>query len=229
MIEFKDCIYLANTLYGIEDNPVDLEEIGLIAWGKINSKILKIYKYSTNIDCSTMTVELPCNFEKLISVTASYEDWQYTTNHTDYGNLSSTINEAYVERLKSDRDILYNSGKFVKFERLGDTLYFEENYGKLYICYYGSWLDDEGLPYITEKQSLAIACYIAFTKMYKEGIMTRNGNTINIANALRADWNKLCAAARVSDHISQNEMNEILDVRTSWNRKLFGKSLKPIR
>ena len=94
MIEFNDYIFLAKELYGIEDDPNNLEEIALIAWGKINAKILKMYKYCAKIDCSTMTIELPCNFEQLISVTTTYEDWQYTTNYSDYGNIPSTINEA---------------------------------------------------------------------------------------------------------------------------------------
>lgn len=46
---------------------------------------------------------------------------------------------------------------------------------------------------------------------------------------LESRWYKLCDAARVPEHISQNEMNKILDAKTSWNRKIFNKSYKPVR
>jgi hypothetical protein len=43
-----------------------------------------------------------------------------------------------------------------------------------------------------------------------------------------ARWKKLCDAARVSESISQNDMNEILSVMTSFNRSGYGRSYKPI-
>ena len=35
--------------------------------------------------------------------------------------------------------------------------------------------------------------------------------------------------ARIPESISQNEMNEVLDAKTSWDRKVYGKSYKPIK
>lgn len=39
---------------------------------------------------------------------------------------------------------------------------------------------------------------------------------------------RACSDARVPEHISQNEMNEILDARTRWDRKQYKKSFKPV-
>ncbi len=51
-----------------------------------------------------------------------------------------------------------------------------------------------------------------------------------MAGVLKADWEKKCDAARVKGEIwSQNEMDTILDAKTNWNRKQFGKSYKPFR
>jgi hypothetical protein len=33
----------------------------------------------------------------------------------------------------------------------------------------------------------------------------------------------------VPSYINQNEMDEILNVATSWDRKRFGRSFKPVR
>jgi hypothetical protein len=37
---------------------------------------------------------------------------------------------------------------------------------------------------ITDKEALAIATYIAYIKKYKEGLITNNGNIINLAQSL---------------------------------------------
>ena len=57
---------------------------------------------------------------------------------------------------------------------------------------------------------------------------THNPNIIQESQLLNQRWLQLCDAARVSEYITQNEMNEILDVKTSFNRKIYNKSYKPI-
>jgi hypothetical protein len=49
-----------------------------------------------------------------------------------------------------------------------------------------------------------------------------------MAQLLKQEWLQKCDAARVPSSISMNEMNEILDAKTSWNRKIYNKSYKPI-
>jgi hypothetical protein len=39
----------------------------------------------------------------------------------------------------------------------------------------------------------------------------------------------MCDAARVAPSMSQNDFNRILDAKSSWNRKIFNKSYKPIK
>ena len=39
---------------------------------------------------------------------------------------------------------------------------------------------------------------------------------------------KACTAARIPDMFTQNDMDAILDVKTRWDRKQYGKSFKPI-
>lgn len=52
---------------------------------------------------------------------------------------------------------------------------------------------------------------------------------MQLAQMLEQKWKLLCTQARVPDYINQNEMDEILNVMTSWDRKRFGRSFKPIR
>ena len=65
--------------------------------------------------------------------------------------------------------------------------------------------------------------------MFKKALLTRDGASMQLAQILEQKWLKLCTQARVPDYINQNEMDEILNVATSWDRKRFGKSFKPIK
>ena len=49
------------------------------------------------------------------------------------------------------------------------------------------------------------------------------------AQLLEQRWYRLCDAARVPIYIDQNDMNEILDAKTSWNRKIFNKTWKFVK
>ena len=116
-----------------------------------------------------------------------------------------------------------------KYERVNDTLYFDKDYGSVNILYKGILLDDDGLPYLNEKEKDAIACYCAYTKRFKEGWITHSQNMLQEAQLLEQRWYKLCDAARVPMYINQNDMNEILDAKTSWNRKIFNKTWKFVK
>lgn len=59
--------------------------------------------------------------------------------------------------------------------------------------------------------------------------MTNNGNIIQLANTLKQQWNVQCDQARVADYINQNDMDQILEAKSNWNRKLHNKSYKPVR
>jgi hypothetical protein len=65
--------------------------------------------------------------------------------------------------------------------------------------------------------------------MFKQAIMTRDQGTLQLSQLMEQKWKSFCTQARVAEYINQNEMDEILNVQTSWDRKRFGKSFKPIR
>lgn len=219
---------LLDQLYGLEMEDEDLEELGLIAWEQIGNKTTRLYRYTATPDCNNV-ITLPCNFVDLEAITASFEDWEYVTNKHDLGNWDSAFVENVIEAEKINKNPYYISGKYIKnYQLIGDKIYLNEPYGKVNILYKGLDVDDEGLPEITNKEALAIATYLAYVTQYKEGLKTNNPNIIKIAETLLTTWNKQCDQARVSK-LSQNDMNNILDVKSSWGRHSFNKSHKPLR
>lgn len=228
--DFHYGMSLCQTLYGIDLKEEDYEEIALVAWGLIGNKRTRAYRYKICMnDCSDNTIELPCNADILEAVTTGWEDWGNVTNTTSNGDFYSGATEQYIEHRKSFHDPLYQSGKFIKYERVGDTLYLDRNYGQVNILYRGIVLDDNGLPELTDKEALAIATYCAYITKYKEALMTNNTNIMQMANTLKQQWNVQCDHARTPEYINQNEMDQILDAKTNWNRKVHSKSWKPYR
>ena len=59
--------------------------------------------------------------------------------------------------------------------------------------------------------------------------MTNNINFINLAASLRQQWLLQCDQARTPEYLNQNEMDQILDAKSNWNRKIFNKSYKTFR
>lgn len=227
--DFHYAMFMANSLYNLNILPDNFEEIALVAFNMIGNKRQRIYKTCLTVQCPTNTVQLPCNCDDILAVTYGFEDWNHVSNLYPEGDFFSQFVESYIEGRKAFKSPYYIPGRFVKYERVGDTLYLDQEYGgKIYILYKGDILDNEGLPQITDDEAIAIATYCAYVTKFKEGLMTNNPNIIQMAQLLKQEWLQKCDAARVPSSISMNEMNEILDAKTSWNRKIYNKSYKPI-
>lgn len=220
---------LLDLLYSIEMEDEDLEELGLIAWNLIGNKETRMYRYSAYMDCDN-SITLPCNIleGQIEAVTTSYEDWERFTNYTDVGDNLTSFIENNIEIEKAYQSPFYISGKLVKYEQVGDKLYFAHNYGRINILYRGILMDEDGLPQLTDKEATAIATYIAYVLKFKEGLVTNNNAIIQQANLLQAKWAQQCEQARVT-YLNQNDMNNIIEIRNSFDRARYGKSFKPIR
>ena len=222
----------ARELYGLELNPDEFESIGLTAWGKIGNKKYRLYKYQvvpTKSELNEYYVDLPCNVDCIEAVTTNYEDYQKTTPTTLAGNNQNGWIEGYVETRKYNTGKLYVSGKFIKYREENNKIILSDRFQVVNILYKGYVVDDDGLPYLNEKEVDAIAVFCTYTDMFKKALLTRDGASMQLAQILEQKWLKLCTQARVPDYINQNEMDEILNVATSWDRKRFGKSFKPIK
>lgn len=227
MNNFHYAISLAQMLYDIEGNLEDLEEIGLVAYNFIGNKQTRLYR--TQLDCVNGVVQLPCNVDYIEAVTfVGPEDGNDYSNIHRRNNYELQYAEDYIESQKTNTNPLYISGEFVNYKQSGDKLYINKQFCRVNLLYHGILLDEDGLPCLSDKEAVAIADYIAYTQKYKEAIKTNNQNLMAIAKDIKKSWLIHCDAARVPEHISQNEFDQILDVNTSWGRKVFNRSFKPL-
>lgn len=220
------------TFYGITLPPDDFETMGLSAWDKVGNKRTRWYKYTAVPEKDSLGqwyIDLPCNCDIIEAVTAGYEDYQKTSSTHMPGELQNGWGEDYIEGRKFHSGFGYIPGKYIKYSRENNRLLLADEFQKVNVLYKGVLTDEEGLPSLNEKEIEAIASYCAFVDTRKKALVTRDGGLMQLAGVLELEWKKLCTQARIPDRFSQNEMDEILNVSTSWDRKRFGKSFKPIR
>lgn len=222
---FKAVYSLANTLYGTTLNPNNFEDIILNGWEMIGNKHTRLYRYTA--DTEDAKIELPCNIDIIESVHIPWEDAQTTSDITIFPIVQNEYYEQYAEAWKWDNSPLYHRGKLLNYRLEDNILHFDRNYNNVTIIYHGIIVDDEGLPLLTDKEIRALAAYAAYVDLYKQSLVRRDGNLVQLANVIKMDWLRYCSAARIPEKLSQNDINSILDVKTRWDRKAYNKSFKP--
>lgn len=226
LLNIKSAYSLLSTLYDVNIQEHDFEEIALNAWDLIGTKHTRLYKLIT--DTNQKEIHLPCNCSVIESVTIPIVDAQISSPSDDF-IAENVFAEVWIDKSRTLDDPYYQRGKFVKYKQLGNTLFFNKDFNNVCIVYHGVECDDDGLPLINDKEMRAIAAYVAYASIYKEGLKKRDGNILQLAQTVYQDWLKLCNAARIPSHFSQNDMDSMLDAKVSWNRKSYNNSLKPLR
>lgn len=230
LFDFHYAQVLANQYYNVDMEPEDFEELGLIAFERIGNKRTKLHRSCLTVSKDN-TAELPENCDNIKAITYNFEDARFVSPIYDYGDIDSIVTENYIEYGKQLTSPDYISGRYVKYTQSGNTLYLKDNCTgqTLNILYEENILDDNGLPKITSEEALAIATYVASVQLFKKGLATNNSGLVQMSQVLDQKAARYIDQARIPESISDNEMNEILDAKTSSDRKLYGKSYKPIK
>ena len=115
-------------LYDIDINDMEtLIEIGLIAYNAIGNKNTQLKSEIVNVDLKTGMVKIPCKVDLIETITyPRMEDWDYTSNTKNFGDVNTLNIEHYIESSKQSVDPLYVSGRLVKYRREGNYIYVNE-------------------------------------------------------------------------------------------------------
>lgn len=228
LLNLKSAYPMVNDRYGVEVDPTTFEDLAMEALDRINNRHTHLYRYTADTD-EEGVLELPCNADMIESVHLDVLDAQMTSPTQSFVNFDGLVTEHYIEHWHSQNNPYYQSGKLVPYDEGDGVLYFKHPYKNVTVVYHGILVDDEdGLPLITEKERQAIACFVAYAATYRDALRKRDQLGFQLAADLENKWLRACNAARIPVHFSQNDMDAILDVRTRWDRKHYGKSFKPM-
>lgn len=220
-------------LHGVELDEDTFETYAMSAYNKIGNKNYRMYRarLTPKRDCDgSLYIEKPCNLDSIESITLDYESAQETsTINNNIASINHNIEQDIENSLYHTSD-MYMSGKFVKYREAPDKIYLFNSYPSVNLLYKGQYLDDTGLPFINDKELDAIVAYCVYAEDMKKARLTKDSGTLQMAQLEYQLWQKACSNARTPIELSQNQMNEILDVMTSWDRHAYkASSTKPIR
>lgn len=224
--QFHSALSHLETFHGIYLDKDDFEEMAIHAWDKIGNKRCALYKYKTKTE--ECAIELPCNIHIIEAVSSDVLD-HINPKNTDRYNYQNNATENLIEAQKVNKTLLYVSGRLLTYSIEGDKMVFSQDYDNVNILYKGVILDEEGLPYLNYKEVEAIANYCAYVKTRKDGMIAKDKATIEIAMMLKAEWERSCQHARTPISLNQNDWNDILEAKNSWDRKRFNVSFKPLQ
>lgn len=226
-LEFNTAYTYITALYGIDMDESEFESVGLIAHDRIGNKPTEIREIT--FDTSNGQFTLPCDVKSIEGVYSSNESAQRTSEVESVVYPIANDIEQYIEMRKENTHPLYASGEFVKYMVAGNTLVFSQDYSNLTLKYRAQITDPDGFPYINEKEAEAIAAFCAYVHTHKKALLTKDPNLFKLAQYLQSEWGRLCARARTPIKISQNQMDDVLNAQINMDRKMFGKSFKPVR
>lgn len=223
--EAKSFLY---EFYGVDMDDELFETIGLHAWDKINNKAYRWYKFRGEV--KDHKIELPCNVDYIEYVQGPGESVGTTEPVTSTGayNRSSLIEET-IESQRRDTSVYYGRGHYVDYVQDGRHLIFKREHFPVEILYKGVVLDDNGLPKLNHKELEAVAKYCVYIDLQKKAMVTKDNSTMQLALMMKQEWLQAQSNARTPIYFSQNEMDQILDVQSSWDRKRYGISYKVLR
>lgn len=93
------------------------------------------------------------------------------------------------------------------------------------IAYKGISVDAEGYPLITRKQANALAAIVAKNILTKRAFRGEKA-AISMLELAMANSARLRQAASIPERITDNEIDQLLDAQTTFNRKSYGRPTK---
>lgn len=217
-----------NTMYGMDMSNSSFENIALHAWDQIGNKNYTLYRMSGHT--TNKRLQLPCNADIIESVTAPGQSVIHATG--TFNNSEYFVNQSIednIEQQSSKTEALYTSGHFIDYTLHENNLLFTREYEHVDVLYKGVIVDDEGLPLVNFKEKDAIAKYCAFVQLQKQAMVSKDKSTWEMSQIFKQQWQYAVDDARTPIYLNQNDMDNILNVQSSWDRKRFGLTFKSIR
>lgn len=234
--------YLLKDLFDITLHEDDYLERAYNIWQDIGNTATALHAIDFTID-SDRIVKLPCNVELVESVSegkrwldANGEGWTLFHADTLVTDPNRFLADAVIKnpgKVQTDnqKSQLHAEGQYLPYELKGVPgsyyLHFDEKFvGSYGVCIYrGICVDDDGNPLLTRKEANAIAYKMAFVDTQKKAFMG-NPEAKQLLGYIKQEAERLMAAAKIAEHLTQNEWNRLLSAKTRHDRKVFWSSYK---
>jgi len=239
MYDFMYGRYLLKSYFDIEMQDGDYIEHAYNIYKEIGNayKARYMHKALVGADCKVI---LPCNASIILYVSTG-DQWDSKTNAIDWLDIQG-IGNPYVRGFisRSGMNVMYNhqqrtitraEGEYIPYslEALGDRYSIKVDpiyIGQvLHVGYKGLCTDMDGNPSLYRKEAEAIAYRLAYMDVQRD-VFKHIPAAMQILPMIKMKSDVAMAATKVPEHITQNEMNRVLSVMTSHDRKVYFSSYK---
>ena len=220
-------------LYGLTMDEYDYLDLAVDALRDIKNFHTTEYLAILQVDENGMA-ELPCNVDVIDAVTSVKMGLKAFKDRARYEMSEKIGTDDYFTARKIIQEIefeasfgLTNSSGvgYIPYQLMSNNSIMVDPHkagDKVAIAFTGVAVDPEGFPMITRKQSNALAAIAALALTIKS-TYSGNAKAANMLEFISGKASQLKQAASIPESISDNELDEILDAKTTFNRKSFGR------
>lgn len=210
------------TFHGLPIDESSFIEIALKAWERIGNRNTIVYVWE-DIPVEDGLIEIPCGLYRLHSVTVNSHtcgDTMITNSVNSYG-IDGSRRPLSVKAGKNYH--LEPKGEYIAYTLSDTYIKVDPGISKVNITYTALITDDDGLPYLTEKEAFALSWYVAYILKHRE-MLSGLLKDPSIIPYLKNESDRLMRDARVSSFLSQNVIDSVLNIKTSHERKRYNRS-----
>jgi hypothetical protein len=192
---------------------------------------------------SELIIQLPCNVEYIDIVSTDEVVRSIASQaqiveplHTAYFSATpyalELIDSSRFKSVAMDPSISRPVGQRMNYELLpGNRLKLRDPIMQdkaVYILYLGILLDEDGLPSLFLKESLAIAARVAFILTQKQ-VFKKVPGSGEILEYIKRESGRLMQACKSPEYLSQSDLDKLLNRTTTFDRKTYGRTFKADR
>ena len=223
---------MMDEIYDIDMQEDSFIEKAYMAYKRIGNKYTRYHVYNGIVGVDNKLV-IPENVEFIESV--NYPTY-FTDMLTDNGlfiyhngsQLFTDVDEQWSSKFinKSKRD---RNGRNITYELLNDhTITFPQgdfSGQTVAILYHGLLVDEDCDPLLYYKEVEAIAYYVAFMNFRR---LASKGDPVasNMMAMAKQEASIAIAGATIPEQFTQNELDQIMNVNVSMDRKVYNRSYK---
>jgi hypothetical protein len=238
--DFRYGQYLLRDLFDINIQDDDYLERAYNIYREINNVATGIHlcKFTIDDDCK---VPMPCNLEYIEAVSSEISDGDNVivyeapnwNDNVSYTLMSDIIKYRVRNTFNKDTLQLNPKGDFISYELRGTpgSYHLEFNEAdkgrEVYCIYRGIFMDHENNPLLHRKEAEAIAYKLALLDTQKKAFKGDN-SAMQLLQMIETKSGIKMAAAKIAEHMTQNEIDQLLRAKTTHNRKVFWSSYKMI-
>jgi hypothetical protein len=221
----------AKQRYALDMKTDEFIEMAYDVWRSIGNIATTVTRYFTKVP-DDMIVEIPQNAEFIQSVT-SVDQQAVVTTFDSGGEKERHVPAVSVRSNTPERNqsLTTSPGESINYTVLDEnTIQITSPNminNDIMIVYNAINVDDDGLPLLNDKEVEAIAAEVArrwyVRKSFQDVGPAANNRFVSMLQLITAEATRLMAAAKIDEKITDDAIDKMLDIKTSWDRKVYGR------